>query len=281
MNALRSREECEINNGGFGLGELQELYVDLKGDESDVDEKCNEKEPNMENLSDDFFQLDNLMDIVRMIMFFIMFRDKKIFERALCEAYSLYPKNKEVKEFVEKCKSIYKEIIDVEKDVADTEKDVATDTEKDIEKDVADYEKDVADTIWTQFFSNNLEEIIIYENAKKSLFRTYKDEQEEAENNFMNDIFGICYGLESKKFLLASLNPGVELYGNVIDCWAAVLNYEEKFRNPESLNRLSVTHQQFLNGRLPKMKNKANEYNFSILHLKRSVHEQLIPESHS
>ncbi|KAI3785406.1 hypothetical protein L1987_44524 [Smallanthus sonchifolius] len=169
MNALRSREECEINNGGFGLGELRELYVDLKGDESNVDEKCNEKEPNMENLSDDFFQPDNLMLEI-----------KKIFERALCEAYSLYPENKEVKEFVEKYKSVYKEIIDVEKDVADTEKDeaytekdVAADTEKDVEKDVADnekdVEKDVADTNWTQFFNNNnnLEEIIICENAKK------------------------------------------------------------------------------------------------------------------
>ncbi|KAI3810216.1 hypothetical protein L1987_19827 [Smallanthus sonchifolius] len=262
MNALHSREECEINNGGFGLGELRELYVDLKGDESDVDEKCNEKEPNMENLSDDFFQPDNLT----------------------------------VKEFVEKYKFVYKEIIDVEKDVADTEKDIAADTEKDVEKDVADNEKDVVDTNWTQFFNNNLEEIIICENAKKvgtkekenegidtevkekesidtevkekesetintevkveEIIDTEKKEKEIIEptlpnfsfklsqstqdrrKNQKNDIFGIGYGLESKKFLFASLNPGVGVYGNAIDYWAVVLNYEEKFRNPESLNRL-------------------------------------------
>ncbi|KAI3775811.1 hypothetical protein L1987_45565 [Smallanthus sonchifolius] len=370
-------ERCNVNSKFTGA-----LTI-LTGDESDVDEKCNEKEPNMENLSDDFFQPDNLTGHLSKLdaMFDITVRDKKIFERALCEAYSLYPENKEVKEFVEKYKSVYKEIIDVEKDVADTEKDevdtekdvekdVAADTEKDVEKDVADnekdVEKDVADTNWTQFFNNNLEEIIIYENAKKvgtkekekegidtevkeiidtekkeeiieptlpnfsfklsqstqesekeskvdeptektkdllkdgkkkastpenkyvrknekrlktvtkplrspyivravdvkkgvnaqerliweyltyglrdeeeeELEKLEKDEQEEVENSFMNDIFGIGYGLESKKFLLASLNPGVELYGNVIDCWAAVLNYEEKFRNPESPNRL-------------------------------------------
>ncbi|KAI3704425.1 hypothetical protein L1987_74645 [Smallanthus sonchifolius] len=126
MNALRSREECEINNGGFGLGEVQELYVDLKGDESDMDEKCNEKEPNMENVSDDFFQPDNLTDIERMIMFFIIFRKQR---------------GKRI------CGSVYKEIIDVEKDVADTEK-IEADTEKDVavdtKKDVAgDIEKDV------------------------------------------------------------------------------------------------------------------------------------------
>ncbi|KAI3787273.1 hypothetical protein L1987_41631 [Smallanthus sonchifolius] len=165
MNALRSTEECEINNGGFGLGELQELYVDLKGDESYVDEKCNEKEPNMENLSDDFFQPDNLTGHLSKLdaMFDILARDKNIFERALCEAYSLYPENKEVKEFMEKYKYVYKEIIDVEKDVADTEK-IEADTEKDV---AADTEKDVADTNWTQFFNNNLEEIITCENAKK------------------------------------------------------------------------------------------------------------------
>ncbi|KAI3825567.1 hypothetical protein L1987_07058 [Smallanthus sonchifolius] len=281
-------------------------------------------------------------------MFDITVGDKKIFERALCEAYSLYPEKIEVKEFVEKYKFVYKEIIDVEKDVADiekdeadtekdVEKDVATDTEKDVEKDVAYNEKDVADTNWTQFFNNNLEEIIICENAKKvgtkgkekdgidtevkekesidaevkekesdtintevkkeskvdeptektkELLKDGKKKASTPENKYVrknekrlktvteplrspyivravdakkgvnaqerliweyltcglrdeeNDIFGIGYGLESKKFLLASLNLGVKLYGNVIDCWAAVLNYEEKFRNPESLNRL-------------------------------------------
>ncbi|KAI3717534.1 hypothetical protein L1987_69221 [Smallanthus sonchifolius] len=307
MNALRSREECEINNGGFGLGELRELYVDLKGDE---------------------------------------IKDKKIFERALCEAYSLYPENKELKEFVEKYKSVYKEIIDVEKDVADTEKDVEKDKEKEgidtevkekesINTEVKEKESETIDTevkveeiIDTEKkekeiieptlpnFSfklsqstqesekeskvdeptektkellkdgkkkastpenkyvrknekslktvteplrspyiiravdakkgDNAQERLIWEyltyglrdEEEEELEKLEKDEQEEVENNFMNDIFGIGYDLESKKFLLASLNPGVELYGNVIDYWAAVLNYEEKFRNPESLNRL-------------------------------------------
>ncbi|KAI3805134.1 hypothetical protein L1987_27212 [Smallanthus sonchifolius] len=145
MKALCSREECEINNGGFGLGELRKLYVDLKGDESDVDKKCNEKEANKENLFNDFFQPDNLTGHLSKldVMFDIIVRDKKRFERALCEPYSFYPENKEVKEFVEKYKSIYKEIIDVEKDVADTNS--------------------------THFFNNNLEEIIKCENAKKKV----------------------------------------------------------------------------------------------------------------
>ena len=52
------------------------------------------------------------------------------------------------------------------------------------------------------------------------------------------DVFATSYGLETKAFLITSLIPMKQVYGNVIDCWAAVLNHQEKQKTTESPTRL-------------------------------------------
>ncbi|KAL8209327.1 hypothetical protein R6Q57_006059 [Mikania cordata] len=51
------------------------------------------------------------------------------------------------------------------------------------------------------------------------------------------DIFATKHGTVISQFHMISLSPGKEAYNEVIDCWAAVLNFEEKIRSPSSLRR--------------------------------------------
>ncbi|KAL8245786.1 hypothetical protein R6Q59_007002 [Mikania micrantha] len=44
---------------------------------------------------------------------------------------------------------------------------------------------------------------------------------------------------------LRTLEPGKPVYGNIIDCWTAVLNDEEKLRSAESPHRLFCGHRIF------------------------------------
>ncbi|KAD7117305.1 hypothetical protein E3N88_04573 [Mikania micrantha] len=43
-----------------------------------------------------------------------------------------------------------------------------------------------------------------------------------------------------------TLLPGTRIYGEIIDCWASVLNEEEKLRSPDSPYRLFCGHRVFL-----------------------------------
>ncbi|KAL8258249.1 hypothetical protein R6Q59_030290 [Mikania micrantha] len=52
------------------------------------------------------------------------------------------------------------------------------------------------------------------------------------------DIFATHHGTVIRHFHMISLSPGQEVFNEVIDCWAAVLNFEEKKRSPSSLRRL-------------------------------------------
>ncbi|KAI3687098.1 hypothetical protein L1987_80789 [Smallanthus sonchifolius] len=65
-----------------------------------------------------------------------------------------------------------------------------------------------------------------------------KEEGLEVQQSFMNDVFATERGLESKAFLLDSLLPRKQIYVNVIDCWAAVLNHQQKFISEGSPKQL-------------------------------------------
>ncbi|KAL8239903.1 hypothetical protein R6Q59_016470 [Mikania micrantha] len=49
--------------------------------------------------------------------------------------------------------------------------------------------------------------------------------------------FATNHGTVISQLHMISLSSGKEVYNEVIDCWAAVLNFEEKIRNPSSLRR--------------------------------------------
>jgi len=46
------RERIEIESGGFGMGELRELYLDLQGDESEDERNMVHKDEDEIRLSD-------------------------------------------------------------------------------------------------------------------------------------------------------------------------------------------------------------------------------------
>ncbi|KAD6795553.1 hypothetical protein E3N88_06449 [Mikania micrantha] len=60
----------------------------------------------------------------------------------------------------------------------------------------------------------------------------------EVERTFGTDIFATENGTRSTHFNFNSLLPRQEVFNDVIDCWVAVLNFEEKNRSPSSLRRL-------------------------------------------
>ncbi|MFS7920705.1 hypothetical protein Hanom_Chr03g00227941 [Helianthus anomalus] len=47
-----------------------------------------------------------------------------------------------------------------------------------------------------------------------------------------NHIFETQHGLSTRAFLINTLEDGKWISRNVIDCWAALLNYTEKKENP-------------------------------------------------
>ncbi|KAI3829895.1 hypothetical protein L1987_04026 [Smallanthus sonchifolius] len=60
------------------------------------------------------------------------------------------------------------------------------------------------------------------------------------------EIFDTKSGPRSQTFIIRSLKEDTELYGNVIDCWSAVLNEEEKRRSHGSPHRLYCSHMSFI-----------------------------------
>ncbi|KAC9372038.1 hypothetical protein E3N88_45945 [Mikania micrantha] len=59
-------------------------------------------------------------------------------------------------------------------------------------------------------------------------------------------IFETSNGAMTEARFFKTLKPGNRIYGEIIDCWAAVLNEEEKLRSPDPLYRLFCGHRVFL-----------------------------------
>ncbi|XP_022008766.1 uncharacterized protein LOC110908175 [Helianthus annuus] len=72
-------------------------------------------------------------------------------------------------------------------------------------------------------------------------------EGSEVHTSFFKEIFETGYGLQSKAYLMTHMIPGKQVYGNTIDCWAAVLNYQERYK-PERLDVYFATHRQLFRG---------------------------------
>ncbi|KAL8249276.1 hypothetical protein R6Q59_006144 [Mikania micrantha] len=64
--------------------------------------------------------------------------------------------------------------------------------------------------------------------------------------NEMEVIFETSNGAITEARFFKTLIPGNRIYGEIIDCWAAVLNKEEKLRSPDSQYRLLCVHRVFL-----------------------------------
>ncbi|KAL8267992.1 hypothetical protein R6Q59_001790, partial [Mikania micrantha] len=63
-------------------------------------------------------------------------------------------------------------------------------------------------------------------------------EKSEVERTFSTDIFATENGTRISHFNMNLLLPRHEVFNDLVDCWAAVLNFEEKIRSPSSLRRL-------------------------------------------
>ncbi|KAD3336645.1 hypothetical protein E3N88_32164 [Mikania micrantha] len=71
-------------------------------------------------------------------------------------------------------------------------------------------------------------------------------ETKETQKIVWDTVFDTVNGVKTEIYFLRSLEPGREVYGDIIDCWATVLNDEEKLRSPESPHRLFCGHRTFM-----------------------------------
>ncbi|KAL8233900.1 hypothetical protein R6Q59_020000 [Mikania micrantha] len=73
-------------------------------------------------------------------------------------------------------------------------------------------------------------------------------ETKETQKIARDTVFDTVNGVKTEIYFLRSLEPRREVYGDIIDCWATVLNDEEKLRSPESPHRLFCGLRTFMDG---------------------------------
>ncbi|KAD3337315.1 hypothetical protein E3N88_32835 [Mikania micrantha] len=82
--------------------------------------------------------------------------------------------------------------------------------------------------------------------AKGSKKVVLGSEEANSDCNEMEFIFETSNGPMTEAKFFKTLIPGNRIYGELIDCWATVLNAEEKLRSPDSPYRLFCGHRVFL-----------------------------------
>ncbi|KAD5803633.1 hypothetical protein E3N88_14993 [Mikania micrantha] len=82
--------------------------------------------------------------------------------------------------------------------------------------------------------------------AKGSKKVVLGSEEANSDCNEMEVIFETSNGPMTEAKFFKTLIPGNRIYGELIDCWATVLNAEEKLRSPDSPYRLFCGHRVFL-----------------------------------
>ncbi|KAK9058114.1 hypothetical protein SSX86_022954 [Deinandra increscens subsp. villosa] len=88
---------------------------------------------------------------------------------------------------------------------------------------------------------------------------------ENAKRGFMKDVFATLYGMVAKAYVIGSLVPGKKVDPNVVNCWAAILNFEEAtvetgqkrlFLYTDTMNESVITAKNANPKRLEKFENK-------------------------
>ncbi|KAK9049905.1 hypothetical protein SSX86_031126 [Deinandra increscens subsp. villosa] len=88
---------------------------------------------------------------------------------------------------------------------------------------------------------------------------------ENAKRGFMKDVFTTLYGMVAKAYVIGSLVPGKKVDPNVVNCWAAILNFEEAtvetgqkrlFLYTDTMNESVITAKNANPKRLEKFENK-------------------------
>ncbi|KAL8258823.1 hypothetical protein R6Q59_026776 [Mikania micrantha] len=72
------------------------------------------------------------------------------------------------------------------------------------------------------------------------------NERKETQRVVWDKVFETVSEEKTEIFFLQTLEPGKRVYGNIIDCWAAVLNDEERLRSAGSPHRLFCGHRIFV-----------------------------------
>ncbi|KAI3807996.1 hypothetical protein L1987_23936 [Smallanthus sonchifolius] len=91
----------------------------------------------------------------------------------------------------------------------------------------------------TKGFTKEDEEVYNYlfkEDGNKTVL--FKTKGTKIDEGSVDIVFKSRYDVEAAKFIMRTLKLETKVYNSVIDAWAEVLNYEEKFREPSSSNRL-------------------------------------------
>ncbi|KAI3687099.1 hypothetical protein L1987_80790 [Smallanthus sonchifolius] len=115
MERLRERENFEKDDGGFGSGELRDVYVSLKGDESEakddsietVVEVKDDDGKNRHDLTDHLSIIDDELECI--------LKHKIAIKKALCDAHIAFQEDDCVKSRITRYTSIFKEVIEIEK----------------------------------------------------------------------------------------------------------------------------------------------------------------------
>ncbi|KAK9074975.1 hypothetical protein SSX86_003294 [Deinandra increscens subsp. villosa] len=202
--SLKIREDYEIENGGFGLGELRETYVDNEGDASDeemskgreVTEKKQKEVREKSNLKD---HIDGLEEL-----FALMQQHKKVTEEALQDAWSLFPNNDELMVYIERYKSFYKTVVQFSQ--KEKENEDAGDTNEDMETVISnsagiksvswmkhdksmpsfdfgiDLSQSTQDSDKTETVSNNVEKDIMMVMYTENVGKTVQEEHKSSED---------------------------------------------------------------------------------------------------
>ncbi|XP_076931349.1 uncharacterized protein LOC143596465 [Bidens hawaiensis] len=114
-NMKKKKEMLEKKHGGFGQGKIRDMYLGVDGDESEDETETNTSanlySPN--DLTGHVTKLDMLFESA--------IKNKKIIEGALREARSAFPTISEIKTFVDRYKSFYKDVVNVEDDNANVD----------------------------------------------------------------------------------------------------------------------------------------------------------------
>ncbi|KAL8224357.1 hypothetical protein R6Q57_019832 [Mikania cordata] len=287
---LQKREGIEIKESGFGLGEIIEHFVE------EVNYEMESKEPLLEgdNNNDDDVGTVNKFDentikghrsMLSSIYSRIM-KDNKAFAKAIIKTRSIFPDDMIVAEFVNKYDEVYIEELEFDDyillkretnsksaSVEHGETPISSkETTVDMLEDSSAFE---GKRVESEKCKLNLEEVPTF-----SLGLTQEAHKVDTYGDLTQEMLDATVEIEKLyglKNWLAKILQMIrkEVLNDVVDCWAAVLNFEEKNRSPSSLRRLFCPTTPFY-GWVLENSDETDESRYSFL----ETHLHVVLEGH-
>ncbi|KAI7731368.1 hypothetical protein M8C21_020888, partial [Ambrosia artemisiifolia] len=264
------REKIEIRDGGFGRGEVRDAYVDLEDGDGYEDDAIKMKDGNADIVK--FCKQINAGHIMKIESLIDWIVEKKdVLDKYIVDACSKFPNDDKTnvsssegnkgqcgvndnvvvpessKEsskvnttvgMMDNKKSDGVENVEhsdnVNKGKSDTEDDEMGVKEVNLCKPLDDEEK----LVWQYLLTTVVDKERV--DSKKDVSESIDIALEKGEvaMSFMKNIFETEHRLTTMTYLITSLKEGKEVEANVIDCWAAILNFNERKLKTEGKRRL-------------------------------------------